>query len=103
MFGSKLFLTMLYRLGFSVSYDEVTRYRQSVAQTEGTGLPEKSPMSFTQWSADNVDHNVATLDGLGTFHGMGIISMSVHDNIIRWSSYCQRQFWRGDCAKVFES
>jgi hypothetical protein len=41
---------------------------------------EKSPMSFTQWSADNVDHNVATLDDLGTFHGMGIISMSVHDH-----------------------
>jgi hypothetical protein len=81
MFGSRLFLTMLYRLGFSVSYDEVTCYRQSVAQTEGTALPEKSPMSFTKWSADNVDHNVATLDGLGTFHDMCIISMSVHDNI----------------------
>jgi hypothetical protein len=24
--------------------------------------------------ADNVDHNIATLDGHGTFHGMGIIA-----------------------------
>ena len=26
-----------------------------------------------QYVADNVDHNIATLDGHGTFHGMGII------------------------------
>ena len=30
--------------------------------------------SFVQWSADNVDHNLATLDGKGTLHGMGIIA-----------------------------
>jgi hypothetical protein len=27
-----------------------------------------------QYIADNVDHNVATIDGTGTFHGMGIIA-----------------------------
>ena len=27
-----------------------------------------------QFVADNVDHNIATLDGTGTFHGMGIIA-----------------------------
>ena len=31
---------------------------------------------FMQYVADNVDHNVRTLDGRGTFHGMGIISVS---------------------------
>ena len=31
--------------------------------------------TFTQWLADNVDHNVATLSGEGTFHGMGIIAI----------------------------
>ena len=30
--------------------------------------------SFTQSAADNVDHNVCTLDGKDTFHGMGIIA-----------------------------
>ena len=28
---------------------------------------------FAQWSADNVDHNIVTLDGRNTFHGMGVI------------------------------
>jgi len=27
-----------------------------------------------QYAADNVDHNSTTLDGKGTFHGMGIIA-----------------------------
>ena len=30
--------------------------------------------SFTQWVADNIDHNVCTVDGKDTFHGMGIIT-----------------------------
>ena len=29
---------------------------------------------FVQWSADNVDHNLATLDGKRAFHGMGSIA-----------------------------
>ena len=31
---------------------------------------------FLQYSADNVDHNVCSIDGYGTFHEMGIISMT---------------------------
>ena len=30
--------------------------------------------SFTTFVADNFDHNIATLDGKGTFHGMGMIA-----------------------------
>ena len=29
---------------------------------------------FTHWVADNGDHNIATLDGKGGFHGMGVIA-----------------------------
>ena len=29
--------------------------------------------SFNQWSADNFDHNVCTVDGKSTLHGMGIV------------------------------
>ena len=29
---------------------------------------------FVQYAADNVDHNIRTLDGHGTFHGMGMIA-----------------------------
>ena len=33
-----------------------------------------------QWSAGNVDHNISTLDGTGSFHGMGITSISVAES-----------------------
>ena len=39
-------------------------------------LAEYLPGAFTQWVADNVDHNLATLDGQESFHGMGIIAVS---------------------------
>jgi len=34
VFGSKWLINELFKLGFSVSYDEVTRYKQSVIQSE---------------------------------------------------------------------
>ena len=77
-FGSKWLITQLSRLGFSISYDEVTRYKHSVIQSENGDnlLAEYLPGAFTQWVADNVDHNLATLDGQESFHGMGIIAVS---------------------------
>ena len=56
----------------------MVRYKQSVIQSETLEnlLTEYPPDTFTQWAADNVDHNVATLDRQGTFHGMGIIVIS---------------------------
>lgn len=80
--ASKWLLTMLSRLGFSVTPDEVNRLKQSVVQAEDIEMPGSHPQFFTQWSADNVDHNVNTLNGLGSFHGMGIISMSVACNSV---------------------
>ena len=52
------------RWGFSISYDEVNRYKQSVIQSESLEglLTEYFPGTFTQWVADNVVHNVATLE-----------------------------------------
>ena len=44
---------------------------------DGVNTPACGPDTFTQWAADNVDHNVATLSGHNTFYGMGLISMSV--------------------------
>ena len=32
------------------------------------------PGQFVQYVTDNVDHDIRTLDGCGTFHGMGIIA-----------------------------
>ena len=44
-----------------------------------------SENAFTQYIANNVDHTIATLDGKGTFHGMGIIAAttSQRGNIIK--------------------
>ena len=75
--GAQWLVKDLSRLGFSLSIDEVTRFKQSVVQSDGNDLPPYGPNVCIQWAADNVDHNVKTLDGTGTFHGMGIISISV--------------------------
>ena len=69
-------MTVLDRLGFSVSYDEVTRYKQSVVTNENVSQFLKDNLIdgfFGQWSADNVDHNFCTVDGKRTLHGMGLV------------------------------
>jgi hypothetical protein len=54
--------------------EEVTRYKQSVMENDNyDNEVGKLEGSFTQWSADNVYHNVRALDGKGSLHGMGII------------------------------
>lgn len=75
VFGSRWLVDELFKLGFSVSYDEVSRFKQSVLQHDDINNHSKvSSNSFVQWVRDNVDHNLATLDGKKTFHGMGIIA-----------------------------
>ena len=56
--GLQLLLNCLSRAGFSISYDEVTRFKQSAAQHTDNVLPPSFPLYFTQRSGDNVDHNV---------------------------------------------
>ena len=46
----------------------------SAAVQNGTQISGVMPSNFIQFAADNVDHNVRTLDGHDTFHGMGIIA-----------------------------
>ena len=64
-------------LGFSISYDEVNRYKQSVIENNNIIDMQKDLLedAFVQYSADNVDQNTYTIDGKGTFHGTGIISI----------------------------
>ena len=63
VFGSCWLVDELSQLGFSVSYDEVTWYKQSVLQDGKFGTVRHYPACFTQWVADNVDHNTSTLGG----------------------------------------
>ena len=80
MFGSKWLIHELYRLGYSISYSEVTRFKQSILTNEELVEPLPGGGRFIQWVADNVvDHNTITLDGKGTFHATGIISCSNYD------------------------
>ena len=74
-FGSKWLLTDLNRLGFSISPDEATRYKQSVVCNESVLEFVKINLngSFSQWLADNVDHNVCTIDRKSTLNGMGMV------------------------------
>ena len=74
VFGSKWLLTEQNRLGYCVTPGEVLRYKQSVVVNETVDdFLNLKQGSFSQWSADNIDHNVRTLDGKGTLLAMGII------------------------------
>lgn len=73
-FGSKWLVNHLSKLGFSITADEVLRFKQSAVQNMHTVYEEQTqdPQAtqdqvFAQWVADNVDHNTATLSGKGTF------------------------------------
>jgi len=73
-FASRCLLDTLYQHGFCCSYSEVQRYERSAAISNGVDIPGFLPGHFMQYVADNVDHNIRTLDGSGTFHGMGILA-----------------------------
>ena len=64
LFGSRWLVDELFKLGFGVSYNKVTRFKQACV-TENDNLIDvfeiSNDESFTQFIADNVDHNVATL------------------------------------------
>ena len=74
-FGSRWLIDEECKLGWSSSYNEVTRFLQSVVMNESADnwLKRNMEGAFHHWVADNVDHNSCTLDGKGTLHAMGII------------------------------
>ena len=79
--GSKSLLIQLSKLGYSISYDEVKQYKQSLMMSESTLLTSVTA-GFTQFVADDVDQNVSSLDRRETFHGMGIIAYSMEKKIM---------------------
>ncbi|KAL8580680.1 hypothetical protein ACOMHN_004722 [Nucella lapillus] len=77
--GSRHVVDRLHRLGFSLSYNEVKLFEMFAAVQQGTDLVGVDPKtSWIQFAADNVDHQIRTLDGTGTFQGMGIIGAATH-------------------------
>ena len=71
-FASRFLIDTLHRHGFCSSYQEVQMFNQNAALDQGTDIPDYNG-EFAQYIADNVDHNLRTLDGNDTFHGMGMI------------------------------
>ena len=73
-FQSKFLIESLNSHGFCCSYDEVKRYARCASMTEHEIPKNYGPQNFLQNAADNVDHNIRTIDGKNTFHGMDIIA-----------------------------
>lgn len=73
-FGSRFLIDRLHKHGFCCSYAEVTKFERSAAISHGTDIPNLTERNVVQYVADNVDHNIRTLDGHNTFHGMGMIA-----------------------------
>jgi len=73
-FSSRFLIDSLHKHGFCSPYKEVVRFEQNDAANQGTDISNYDAQ-FVQYSADNVDHNIRTIDGANTFHGMGIIAI----------------------------
>jgi hypothetical protein len=64
-------------MGYSSSYSEIQRFEKNAAEyTTPNMLGNNLDVANTAliFAADNVDHNILTIDGKGTFHGMGMIA-----------------------------
>ena len=72
-FASRFLIDTLNSLGYCSSYSEVKRFQSCAAKVEGSTKHNVNENACIQFVADNVDHNTCTLDGLNTFHGMGIM------------------------------
>ena len=65
-------------MGFTSSYHEIMLFEKNAAMCRLDELfkssgEEAATDGTLLMAADNVDHNTRTLDGLGSYHGMGMI------------------------------
>ena len=73
-FASRFLIDSLHKHGFCCSYNEIQQFERNAALSYKTDIPNYTTQSV-QYAADNVDHNIRTLDGNDTFHGMGMIAV----------------------------
>ena len=73
-YGSRYLIDTLHALGFCSSYSEVTTFERSAALSSDDFLEGVTSEHTVQFVADNVDHDICTLDSRNTFHGMGMIA-----------------------------
>lgn len=77
LYRSQFLVNTLHEMGFSSSYKEVMRFEKNAADSVVPDLLVNDidliDMAL-HFAGDNVDHNILTINGKGTFHGMGIIA-----------------------------
>ena len=73
-FGSRYLIDTLHKLGFCASYTEVLHFENCGAHQHGIDFGDLGDTFSLHFVSDNVDHNLNTLDGLNTFHGLGTIA-----------------------------
>ena len=73
-FQSRLIVDEIHAAGFSQSYHTVEKFERAAAVTNGVLLPDLEKDASIQYAGDNVDVNLCTIDGKGTFHAMGMIA-----------------------------
>lgn len=88
-FVHRFVVNTLSALGFCSTYGEAKKFQlcASVA-LHAERMNSNNNIPVIKYVADNVDHNLRTLDGKNTFHGMGIIS--IHPPIQSTSSKIPR-------------
>ena len=73
-FGSKWLNNLLYKFGFAMSYDELVRFKKSVIQHDQIETKiSNEQVSLIQLVGDDTDHDLNTIDGKNTHHGLGSI------------------------------
>ena len=80
LYRSRFLIDTLCHMGFCSSYGETLRFERNAANC---AIPKifvkdtnvlKAQDTVLLLAADNVDHNILTIDGKGTFHRMGMIA-----------------------------
>lgn len=77
MYRSRFLIDTLHGMGFSSSYKEVLRFEKNAADSVAPDMLVDNIEMVDRallFAGDNVDHNILTIDGKGTFHGMGVIA-----------------------------
>ena len=77
IYRSKFPVETLSNMGYASSYAELLWFEKNAAScvTPDLLLEETSIFDISLlFASDNVDHNIITIDGKGTFHGMGMIA-----------------------------
>ena len=77
MYRSQFLVDTLHGMGVASSYKEVLRFEKNAADSVAPDMlaDDIDVLDMTLlFAGDNVDHNILTIYGKGTFHGMGIIA-----------------------------